>query len=319
MSSDERVRRQHYVPRMYLRNFVFDKEHERIWVFKKDNGTSFASSIMNIAQEQYFYDFTIDEDHPAGIRENEQIVEKFFADLEGDIAPLLRKVITTCTLTATKSLVHKAVFTNEERIAMSVFVTFQMLRTRLMRDYLVEMRERAMEAYLRHELNLPTDLFEHYKVELKQTGHSLVHANTMFGDELLHLKLAHILYSHIWSVAVNQSEHPFYTSDAPVTCYNYDSGSLGIGGLGQYGAEITLPLTSDLTLIMRERSYFKESSGYENLYVIFDKAATDEINERQVLTADKFVFCKEDRFELARKITSTVETPKKVIGSILIS
>lgn len=63
----EKVRRQHYVPRMYLKRFGYGNiDDEYISVLKLDNGIVLDNrKVKNFAVENYFYD-----------ADKEQIVER---------------------------------------------------------------------------------------------------------------------------------------------------------------------------------------------------------------------------------------------------
>lgn len=77
----QETKRQHFVPRTYLKNFGFEtKKSTQIWVCaKEENNRLFQSNITNVALQNHFYSLkgeTVEE---------RQIIEKFYADnIEGD-------------------------------------------------------------------------------------------------------------------------------------------------------------------------------------------------------------------------------------------
>ena len=77
----QETKRQHFVPRSYLKNFGFTKkESTQIWACdKKDDNRMFLSNIQNVALQKHFYTLSGDT------REKRQIIEKFYADnIEND-------------------------------------------------------------------------------------------------------------------------------------------------------------------------------------------------------------------------------------------
>src|SRR4051794_3307532 len=62
------LKRNHYVPRMYLERFA---QQGRVWVRWRD-GKSYASNCINVAAESGFYDVKVgdDEDPPSKAVEN---------------------------------------------------------------------------------------------------------------------------------------------------------------------------------------------------------------------------------------------------------
>ncbi len=52
-----KVKRQHYVPQLYLKQWHNDKSDEQIYVYDKTLKKSFSSNIKNIASSNYFYDY----------------------------------------------------------------------------------------------------------------------------------------------------------------------------------------------------------------------------------------------------------------------
>ena len=51
-------RKQHYVPRFFLKSFARRKKKDKylIWCFNKETGEKFEQNITQAAMERYFYD-----------------------------------------------------------------------------------------------------------------------------------------------------------------------------------------------------------------------------------------------------------------------
>src|SRR5947209_4153151 len=103
-------KRHHYVPEFLLRNFAID---DKIWLFDKHTSKPFRTHIKNVFVEGYFNTvlaegFTLE-------------AEQIFGRAEDAAAPVLQRIIEE------KSVVH---LTEDERAAITVFVTIQHLRTK---------------------------------------------------------------------------------------------------------------------------------------------------------------------------------------------
>ena len=60
-----KAKKQHYVPRFYLRGFTSEENQNKLFVYNKEEMVHFYTNIENIAQENLFYDPT-----------EEQLIEK---------------------------------------------------------------------------------------------------------------------------------------------------------------------------------------------------------------------------------------------------
>ena len=55
---DKKKKRQHYVPKFYLKSFSRKKKSKEfvIWCFNKETGEKYQQNIKQVAMERYFYD-----------------------------------------------------------------------------------------------------------------------------------------------------------------------------------------------------------------------------------------------------------------------
>ncbi|PWI55172.1 hypothetical protein BM613_13450 [Sulfoacidibacillus thermotolerans] len=136
------VKNQHYVPQTYLRNFAIPGR-ESLYCFNKDSGEILdnPTSIKNIASERYFYDIK-------GI--DEQIVEKFFGTLEADFGKFINDFITKCDLYEKGVSFSRSdpILTEVERNYLSSWLAVQVLRTRSMRDIILEVYNEIVKILL---------------------------------------------------------------------------------------------------------------------------------------------------------------------------
>lgn len=89
MAREANAKIQHYVPQYYLRGFV--NERKQLYVVDRPRAKFFRVPTDKVAGELYFNLVTIGGVNPFA-------VEEALSEMEGKIAPVLEKVISTCSL-----------------------------------------------------------------------------------------------------------------------------------------------------------------------------------------------------------------------------
>ena len=112
------------------------------------------------------------------------------------------------------------------------------------------------------------------------------------------------LASHIWIIGHRSPHHGFYTSDEPVTRYgNLPRSAYGNDGIASKGVEVQLPISHDYCLTFYERSHFKWLEGKDGTVMEYaDPQLMVYCRQWPVKYATRFVFCRDNDFELARQI-----------------
>lgn len=135
------------------------------------------------------------------------------------------------------------------------------------------------------------------EIKLKNNMINLIHNEYLFDTEILEgLSLA--LLSHIWFVAVNETEEMFYTSDNPLVLYGHKEHQ----GLKSEGIEVIFPITPKLALVMREVEYFKKDLAKFNKFIPVTKSYVEFCNSLQVYQSYRYIFSKNSNFSLVSKI-----------------
>lgn len=75
------TKKEHYVPRCYLKNFVLD--NDRINVFDKFKTQIRPQKIMDIAMENYFYDIKFDELIQMAEKDKEEKIKNDLMEIVG--------------------------------------------------------------------------------------------------------------------------------------------------------------------------------------------------------------------------------------------
>ncbi|MHB1681249.1 MAG: DUF4238 domain-containing protein [Bacilli bacterium] len=301
MNGGAKIKNQHFVPQMYLSRFSYDKG--QIFAFDKLTNRSFPTSYKNVASETYFYDipthlFVKDQ----GPEYDEQAVEKYLSEIESVAHTIFKTIISTYILTPVSQLSHMNAIREDHRAELAFFIALQFLRTRIMRNLILEFEEKTLEEFVKyHRPDLPMHKF---RIIVKNDHRASKHADVMLDHELLG-KIAMRLLSQIWVIGINQSTQPFYTSDNPVVVYDHRKQALKMGGLWSQGVQISFPLNSNLVLSIFEPSHFRELWEFDNRFALLPQEASP-YNEWQILMAERFVFCEYDAFEQAKEVCSQV-------------
>ena len=137
MTNEQKVKIQHYVPRVYLKNFSKNNGKEGyVYCFDKQNNKSFQTNIKDIAFEKEFYDKISEE----------QTTEKTLRAIESKVDEILQKLIITKDLEK---------LDNTERDILSEFISYQMIRTKEMRETL---KDTAKQFFKKYENQLAPEL-----------------------------------------------------------------------------------------------------------------------------------------------------------------
>lgn len=218
----EKVRRQHYVPRMYLKRFGYgNKDNEYITVLKLDDGTVMDNrKVENFAVANYFYDTN-----------KEQLMEILKEDLEifselCDSEELLDEQFTEHTLANEEAAISNMLNDLQEdlskicisrnRSLMIIFLHSLAYRTKQFRDQMDTINDKTEEVLNSMCDNLGFD--EDTKKKTVETNCS-VGKNTQLY-QILGIKpvletMQMLQYNYEWYEAVNNTELDFVISDNP--------------------------------------------------------------------------------------------------------
>ena len=297
------VRNQHFVPRLYLRNFATVGKKNRLYAYDKVTASSFHTNVENIANEAFFYDFpSVSSEKAESVSGTDvQAVETHLAKIEGDFAKVLRELL--------KEIADGAITPSTKREFIP-FVALQLMRTREARDETVEIAQKVMQAMadiVAEDARNAGMEETAIHVRLKEEYKPLLHAQTMFDPKMMAL-ICGALDRHIWTVGMNESEHPFYASDHPVARHAHFSDPIrSMAGIDSPGIEIVFPLSSRYLLSMVHRTSFPDAAVHENSIVRLTDDNVTFYNDLQVSNSHRQIYCLNSDFALAERIC--VERP----------
>lgn len=261
MESDKR--KQHYIPKFYLRNFSINGNGKQIGVF--NSGTSVfipGAKLKTQGCSPFFYG-------------KDGKIENVLADIESEAAPLLMEIINTKNVPRHGS---------DEFFRTLYFVTLMDLRNPTESTGILESGEKLRETL--HEMSAGRIEIEPGKMMNKEEAIkiALSHVNMCY-EACVDLKL---------KLLINNTSVPFLTSDNPVVKYNQfleqKKWNGGMTGYGLVGLQIFWPLNPNLILLFYDMATYKIGNKRDNTLLIENSQEVDQINLLQMLNCDSLLF-----------------------------
>lgn len=285
-----KIKKQHYVPRFYLKHFSSDGE--KLYVFDKTNLKMFETNIINIAQEKYFYDVNIELIDPI----NKQIIEKQLSKIESVFSDNLLEIIDF--IENDKPLTH------EQKVAISYYMFIQIFRTRSFRDELKQMTDITLKALADKfvQINFGESYFNGH-IHVKEEVIALSQIKSLFMPEQIN-KFVNWFLNCIWIIGKNFTEEYLYTSDSPVIRQNPIKNIPN--GWASPGVEIIFPLSSKCIITLYESKYYSWATEFDNKIINFTKNNVIHYNAAQVMNSHRQVFSPSGNFDIAIKVCNDI-------------
>jgi hypothetical protein len=310
-----KVKKQHYVPQYYLRQFADDNGLTH--VYDKFQQSQFRANIRDVASDTYFYDLSQDyiEELEERIRakqseegadeekvnrvlqliKNTQIIEQHLSRLEARSATILDKVI--------EDLEKGCKFRRKYRWEIAMMAALQYWRTYENRETMKEMAQKIELGVMRivNKMN-----------EAKGTNFTAEDIGVVFNPnrtEDLHklfvydmnriVGTATVFNHHIWLMGVNETNEPLCTSDNPVATRPHITNEwYSNSGIASRGIEITFPLNPKYIVIMCERDHFRREEHRDNKVTFLNEENITYYNCLQVYSSYRQLYSPRDNFQL---------------------
>lgn len=295
-----RVKYQHYVPRFYLEGF--QSSSFKLWCYDKVADKAFQQSPESLGGERLFYDLP-EAEKEIGVS---QFLEKWFVPLETDAARTLK---TWLDRLAVSNMFSPS---QAEMEVMAQFIAVQELRTPNARQSAVAATELALKiSFFNHlgekEPELASKIgnpIEDLEIKLPKERWGYAHATSIMDVTLIE-EMADILLKHIWVVANNTTRSSNYTSDHPIVRHSHAKHPvLKMRGLRSRGIQIVYPLSPRYSLHIVERTFWRQLEPLHGK--LFPKPMNEDNvqfdNAAQVGESNRFVYCRDDDFNLAREL-----------------
>lgn len=294
------IKKQHFIPRFYLRKFSLigdindynnDKKN-KVLIYDKKNNKQYASTVYNIACENYFYDLD-----NVNNKNNKQIFENEFSNMESKFSMLLTHFINRCKQ---KENYYSALIINKkEREEFSFYLTMQLLRTKKFRDIQGKLYQKLLDNRI-HFYKLYKKNYFNEEIALN-VGDIKINSKTkqlksLSDDELID-EFIYFISNSYWTFMYNDTSTPFIISDNPVCRIPiiYE-GVLGLE-LSPFMSnmfQLCFPLSPKIMLyIYRDNSIFykKFKRSIMNRLIPINKVELiDNINKFQCIMSNERVF-----------------------------
>ena len=300
----QKVKKQHYVPQSYLNAWDCSGKHQ-VYVFDKKTSLKRINNIRDIASEHYFYDINPDEVFSPQVMEclhqsepvldcknDNQYAEQIFAQkIEKPFSDLLNKMISNLSVLTPWFMKNCFFISQEEKAEFSKCLAFQLVRTRQMRNGIMDSADCLTQVL--KDMGLPDSEINKYNISKEES--KKIHLQMIFNPQNI-AEAALCFYNLTWMLGVNRTNSKFFTSDSPIgTRAHVKDPLFSMNGIGSKGVEAFFPISPDAILLMVDGSYHKGFLPLERRIVeITKKENVDHYNSILALRAERFVFSSTD-------------------------
>jgi hypothetical protein len=255
-------KKQHYLPRFYLRNFSSDRKG--LCCCSRATKKSERRNIDKLFREPYFY----------ADSSTASTAEPVLSKLEDKHAKIIQKILKTHTLT---------INSREDLIDLSRLVFLMASRTKATKKYL-ESRA-VLYDYSMEKLGLRPEELGGKKLNPKSLN--------VIAMELV-LNQASAISGLANTLLINKTNDPFtpfITSDSPVIRYNLigrDLTDKDLTGFLNKGLIIVLPLSEEVALCLFDGQRYKLKNDTNGNIIISDNEIIDALNRNLIIKADEF-------------------------------
>jgi hypothetical protein len=256
-------KKQHYIPRFYLKSFSLNDSGNAIRIFNLASSKFIPSgNLKNQAYKNYFYGRDLKIENALGI-------------LEGAAAKVIRNIL------AKNSVISKE---SQDYSTLLAFVISLSVRTPYQVEQLNEFTDKLVKVTLSKESFALPGLDNVRFVMTNPIQVSL-------SSAALHLPLVLDLSL---KVIINKTHEPFITSDHPVVLYNqfleprkkYGSNT----GLACKGLEIFLPISPRHLLVLFDHDVYKVGNRNDVVIDVTDVADVKALNLLQCINANENLY-----------------------------
>lgn len=258
-------KRQHFVPRFYLRRYSKDGKSINIWNIRRQLKIVNAN-LKNQCYRDYFYG-------------RDPIVEQTLSTVEGSAAQVLRSIGDTSRPPSPGSADHQFLV---------LYILMQHARTLHMADEL-----NAMTDDLAKHLVRGTKAFEgidlsEFRVGLEEPARDALSIATSCYP---------LLFDLSYKVLVNRTDTEFVTSDNPVVLYNQLMSfrrDLSNTGFSAKGLQIFLPVDPNHVILLYDTNVYRVGNSKRNVVYVNRKHEVDQLNVLQICSASENIYFRDE-------------------------
>lgn len=271
-------KKQHYVPKFYLRNFSNRGEAKIIGLYNISGERYVPSgSLKNQAYVDYFYG-------------KDGVIEEALSQLENVAA----EVITNIIQQQAPPLLHSA-----DHLVLLAYIVLSSSRTLYNAETMNELLDKQIKTIYKDDPRVKDNL-DDVKLE---------HENPAAYSLNITARLIPVTGDLNFKLLVNRTRQLFVTSDNPVVRYNQflePKPTLGSNiGLGVKGFQMILPLSPETCILFYDPGVYKVGNKKDKVIYITDEKDIDELNILQVVNANSnLYFTEEVDIKYITKLTS---------------
>lgn len=226
----QKKKKQHFVPKFYLRNFSSNGQTVRIFHIK--SGIFKKSPIDSTCQESYFY----------GV---DGAFENFLEMLDNKHSKTIKKIVQSPPLS------------ENERIALLEFLLVQKSRTRLERELVEGFGDAVCDHYLKPVMQSHLKSNGHSDHEIEGYSVKIKNMDIFHKQNIIHAMNSIIGISDLVPCIIgNNSDIPFICSDNPVIFNNRIHLDDNFTAILSKGLQIHCPLNSSLYLLLYDPNFY---------------------------------------------------------------
>jgi len=264
------VKKQHFVPMFYLRNFT-SNDNEQLFVLDKENNKIFVRNIMEICEQKYFYSFSEDDEYNF-------LLEEHLGKKEDKFSCVINKVINDIEgyyFIKNKSIEKLA---HDDKKTIIEFILYQIIR---------------VPKYINKLFSMVIPQFKQFNIDngIEQTDKQIINDIKKYSfpnyfDRIN--EMVSILLKKNWTFFIisNNINNKFVSSDNPVLISNSDFKSPIRGALIDPMTEISIPLSKNIALALK-----KDTIKYRLNYILINSEDNvDYINKLLLRNGMRFVY-----------------------------
>ncbi len=314
-----KVKKEHYVPQCYLKNF--SKDRKKLFYYNKQVKNDYHYvNIADAAEERYFYDLDISNNYQELSAEDkekidkefieeygkhipemdkdiiddcEQFLERFFSkEVEDDLAQYLDKIKYN-TYGFNKWVANNCYFISEEdKHNLTKLIVYQFIRTPYYRYFINQSHVNVNKKVIPVVASLcgiditEDDVNDTFNDEQAKLRHIL----SLSSDNAMK-EYAPILFFHKWVLIENMTSIAFVTSDNPISLYPTKKPPfpwMGTG-LSSPGMVILYPISDKLMIAIIEDSV--SAIRDRKIVQIYDAEKILLFNSIVISNATKYIYC----------------------------
>lgn len=303
------TKKQHYIPRCYLKRFSCDGKS--IYAYDKKLSKTYQTSMMAVCCEDSLYtlsnEFVARNNAASGVpKVNRLSIEyDYFAQgIEPNLDILLRQIDEICDDWVSGREMYY--LDEKEKLEIALHIVSLYFRHPFVMDSTVDNNLRAGRALvdmLKTILAKQTgnEGYNELKIGLKYDKPALSASTTFMSEDFL-MDFAKAIAKNIYVFWMSKNSD-FYATDFPIiVCPHKENVRPMYMGMAQYGGEIMFPLSPRLALSIYDRECFKNDEDLDGCFIEADDKEIRRHNLTQYFYAQRHVFSLKNDFSLIDSI-----------------